>query len=427
MKKPLKLSINEFISGQEFDGMKQINLHNGFLDPTMMREKLLLDFFNRKGLPAPRCTFAEVYFDSSYVGLFKVVEEVDKRFLNTHFGNKDGNLYKGEPRGTLEWHGSAQWNYYKFYELKTNEDKNNWDDIMNFIDLVNHSARADFKREMDYIFNTDSYLMMWAANNLFGNLDAYFYQPHNYYLYHNTSTGKFEWITWDVGTAFGVFPFWKVENSVTLDPVFYTESANKRPLNEHLLEIDDYRDIYFRAYCDYLHNDFTKEKLFPAIDSIANRIRPFIYAEPDSNQMYPETDFEGNIGYVDIKKWWYSLPALKSFIENRHNYLVNRLCELDRSCVAGIDVAPVINEITNVFPNPADDEITVTVKYIEKETPSVDFILIDISGRVAGQYTIYPQGLSAQVIIDLKNLPGGIYLLVTEAGCRKISKKVVVF
>ncbi len=105
-KKPIKLYLDQFISAQEIDGMSKINLNNGFLDPTMMREKLFLDFMNKEGLPAPRCTYARVSYNGNYCGLFKIVEQMDSPFLKTRFGNKDGNLFKGDPARTLAQKGT---------------------------------------------------------------------------------------------------------------------------------------------------------------------------------------------------------------------------------------------------------------------------------------------------------------------------------
>ncbi|MGL4598659.1 MAG: CotH kinase family protein, partial [Bacteroidia bacterium] len=72
-KKPLKLKFNEYINGQKYDGLKSLHLNNSAYDPTMLREKLMLDVLRRHGLPAPRCTYAAVYFNQAYVGLYKMI------------------------------------------------------------------------------------------------------------------------------------------------------------------------------------------------------------------------------------------------------------------------------------------------------------------------------------------------------------------
>jgi len=47
-------------------------------------------------VPASRHTYAKLALNATYMGLFSVVEQVDKRFLKDRFGDNDeGNLYKG--------------------------------------------------------------------------------------------------------------------------------------------------------------------------------------------------------------------------------------------------------------------------------------------------------------------------------------------
>ena len=83
--------------------------------------------------------FARVYIDSVYWGFYSLVEHVDKVFLDTWFGDNDGNLYKAE-KSTLEWSGPDQDNYAEDLELKTNEKENDWSGLIHFLDVLNNSS-----------------------------------------------------------------------------------------------------------------------------------------------------------------------------------------------------------------------------------------------------------------------------------------------
>src|SRR5574337_1801497 len=127
IKKSFKVHFNEFVSGQDFDGIKKINLNNSFKDPTMMREKTMLDFMNRHGMVAPRCTYARVYLNGVYWGLYTLVEDVStNKFLKQRYPDNDGNLFKGDPQGDMKWYGSTQSSYYTRYSLETNQTVNDW-------------------------------------------------------------------------------------------------------------------------------------------------------------------------------------------------------------------------------------------------------------------------------------------------------------
>ncbi len=377
---------------------------------------------NGQGFPAPRCTYAKVSYNGNYCGLFKIVEQVDKKFLNTHFGNKDGNLFKGDPNGTLEWKGAGPSAYYNDYELKTNEAVNDWSDLVDLIRVLNADP-ATFASEAGTVFNVSSYLKMWAMNNLFVNLDAYYYLAHNYYLYHNTGTGQFDWITWDVSTVCGVFPLWSETKAVNLDLFYIPKFEDSRPLSKNLLHHDGYRLEYLQYVCSYLYNDLDPSKLFPKIDSLAGRIREAIYAEPDSNQMYREDQFENNLGYETVSAFlWGDIPGLKSFITNRRKEVIVQLCEKGWSCAT--------NSLSNdgavlMYPNPTSLDVTLRFDLVEDDAP-ITYSFIDLSGREVLSQTVYLKQGQNQHTLNIGSLPSGVYLLKISNSCKNFIRKLVV-
>ena len=142
-KKPFKIDLEEYVDEQTHDGLKQLSLNNGFKDPSFLREKLVLDFMNQHGIAAPRCTFTRLYLNNEYWGPYTAVEDIGKTFLKQRFDNNDGNLFKGDPHGSLTWKGDQQSNYAGDYELKTNEGLNDWSDLIALLDALNNSAAAD--------------------------------------------------------------------------------------------------------------------------------------------------------------------------------------------------------------------------------------------------------------------------------------------
>jgi len=144
-KKPFRIDLAEYVDGQSHDDLKKIVLNNGFKDPSFLREKMMLDFLYNHGIAGPRCGFARLYINGEYRGLYTVVEDVNKTFLEDRYGNKDGNLFKGDPRGTLVYKGSSPSLYSSDYELKTNEKENDWSDLIRFVDALNRIPTAQLK------------------------------------------------------------------------------------------------------------------------------------------------------------------------------------------------------------------------------------------------------------------------------------------
>ena len=58
-KKPFIIKFDEF-EDENYLGFNRLNFSNGFKDPTLLREKLACDLFNKWDVPCPRATFAEV-------------------------------------------------------------------------------------------------------------------------------------------------------------------------------------------------------------------------------------------------------------------------------------------------------------------------------------------------------------------------------
>ena len=125
-KKAYKLDFDRFHEGQTFHGFKKLNFINCFRDPSMLRDKLTYDLMRNVGIPAPRATFANLYLTiegktREHLGLFVVVEQVDRVFLGARFGNSDGLLIKGEIVNDLEYRGEEWEEYAHDYELKSSK------------------------------------------------------------------------------------------------------------------------------------------------------------------------------------------------------------------------------------------------------------------------------------------------------------------
>lgn len=101
---PLKVDLNFFNSARNLDGIKKLNFNNGWSDPTLIREVLAYDLFEQMGVPTPRASFVDLWVDDTHLGLYTMVEQIDKTFLNNNFADSTGNLYKPETSASyLAW------------------------------------------------------------------------------------------------------------------------------------------------------------------------------------------------------------------------------------------------------------------------------------------------------------------------------------
>jgi len=340
-KKSLKLNFAEYDEDQTFLGLKKLNFNNGFKDPSMLREKLFLDFAGQY-LPTLRAVHTRIYINDEFVGLYLAVEQIDKTFVQSRFGkDEDGNLYKAETSSDiradsgfgsdLTWLGDDPNVYHACYQLKTNETAYDNSQLIEVIDILNNTPADDLPAALEPVFDTESALLSMALNNLFVNLDSYCGSAHNYYLYDRDDTGKIMHLHWDTNEAFGRFlTFLSAgENPLQLDPLWLPESrqagrsrpgepqtstAESRPLMEKLWDVEAYRRTYLCALASMLREGFDTETMSQRIEALADVIRPSLYG--DQNKLYSNNDFETNqVRYVD------GAYGLLEFVEERSSYL----------------------------------------------------------------------------------------------------------
>lgn len=409
-KKSFKIDMNEFVSGQKVDGLKKFNLNNGFKDPTFLREKIALDFCNEHGLAAPRCSFAKVYINGTYWGLYTLVEEIDNgTFLKKQYNNKDGNMFKGDPSGDLKWFGSSPSSYYSKYELKTNETVNDWTDLVSFINKINNSG-SYFYDSLETILNTGTFIKHWVALNLFVNLDSYIGSGHNYFIYHDTLSEKFEWLTWDSNESFGNFQMGMTLTQLKNLSMYWVSSPSaNRPLVQKMLANTAYKDELTATFCDWIDYDFSNTALDIKIDSLANAIRGAVYA--DTKKFYSNAQFESNLTSditVTGGPGLSTIMGLKDFIASRRNAIVAELAT--QGCIIGINEVEK-NTKFNFYPNPTKEYIT-----INAEDDINTITILNILGEVVYENSINLKNYQ----INISHLNTGIYLLKVNHGVQKL-------
>ncbi len=408
-KKSFKLDFNEFVAGQDIHGLKKLNFNNSFKDPSFMREKLANDFLIEHNIPAPRTTYCNVYFNNQLWGLYTIVEEVDDEFCKHWFNSNDGNLFKGDPHGDLKWKGGNQQSLYETeYELKNNSNANDWSDLISMIDVINNTPQAALQTALDAKLNTAMFIKQWAAVNIFSSLDSYIGSGHNYFIYHDTVTDKFQWVAWDNNEAFGSF-----KNNLTsaqlkgLD-MYYLNNPASKPLCNNMLQNPVYKGMYNTAYCE-LKNDFTNSYFDPVIDSIRNVIQQSVYNDP--KKFYTNTKFDSSFNY-DIQlsgPGGITVFGLKNFISDRGAAIQTSLAVNGVSCwpLSSNDLPGEMNQV-ELYPNPAMQQVN-----IKSGIPVKSVVIYDMAGKK------WLKDDSGQTSVNIGGLAPGLYFIEVNGTLRK--------
>ncbi|MDO9257274.1 MAG: CotH kinase family protein, partial [Bacteroidales bacterium] len=362
-KKSFKISFNEYVSGRRYQGVKKINLNGQHNDPTMIREKLFYDTWKNSGMVERRTSFVRVYINKAYYGLYTNLEEMDKDWLQRVYSEKSGNLYKCTYPADLVYKGADQQTYKdilsssatggRAYDLQTNEEVDDYTDLVEFITALNQPVDAAFATMIAQKVNVDGLLKAFALDVASGNWDDYMYNKNNYFLYHNSGTGKFEFITYDADNTFGVD--WIGENWATRNCLSWFPQDVQRPLAIKLLGIPEF-DSKFQHYLDTIAREIINPTLiFPHIDALKTLITQAAMEDTyrTLDYGYSVSDFnDGFIATVD----GHTPYGIKPFLTVRSASILQQLT------ITSVAEAENGNLSVLLFPNPSDEQINIRIK-----------------------------------------------------------------
>ena len=326
LKKSLKADFNRAVEGQKLDGLKKLNFNSGVTDPSKAREALSYAFFRAAGVPAPRTSFAEVTltvpgkYDKELLGLYTVVEQVDKGFLERHFKSGKGLLLKPEGlHGGLQHLGDDWKRYEDRYQPKGTPTEAQKKRLIAFTKLINDGTDAEFEKGVGGFLDVDAFLRFIAANALLSNLDSYLGFGHNYYLYLVPGTGKFVFIPWDLDLSLAAWPaVGTPEQLVQLDLTHPHAGQNK--LIDRLLALKDVKARYKKILAELAKGPFAKAKLLAGLDAVEKAAKAPIAREKKAVAARKETGGFGAFGGT----FGASLPP-RAFFEKRTDLVAMQL------------------------------------------------------------------------------------------------------
>ena len=93
-KKNFKLDFNSFEPGRKFFGLEKLNLNANHNDPSLFRAAISWHILRQIDIPSTRTSFADLYINNNFMGVYVVTEHIDEEFIKKNFEKDFGNLYK---------------------------------------------------------------------------------------------------------------------------------------------------------------------------------------------------------------------------------------------------------------------------------------------------------------------------------------------
>lgn len=219
-KKSLKIDFNEYIKKQHFQGLIKLNLHNSFADPSFIRDAINYHLFREIGVKAPRLSFAQVYINKEYMGIYHIVEQIDKKFVK-------GNLFKNMGWENLTYLNNSAGIYRKTIDLKGKDEYTKWLPFINLLKIFQEKDLETFKVKFQEVMDVEVFLKVLAVYVATNNHDSILKTGRNWYLNQKTDTSRFEWIPWDTNYSFGaIYP--SAKDCSTLEAKFCALKKDKR-------------------------------------------------------------------------------------------------------------------------------------------------------------------------------------------------------
>jgi DNA-directed RNA polymerase specialized sigma24 family protein len=324
-KRSFKVDLNRQVRGQKLAGADELNFHNLVNDYSCLSDALGYEFFREAGVPAPRTAFAYLSVglnDGSPrkpLGLYVMVEPVDKDFALEHLNSRRAPLFKPITYDLFDYLGEDWSRYADIYDLTTEATPPQWQRLIEFARLVTQASDENFARQLGDFLDLDAFARFLACQVLLSNYDGLFSTGQNFYLYLDPSSNRFGFIPWDLDLSWGGFFLLGNVSQRERASIWHPWVGEHRFL-ARVLAVEDFRKRYRAQLEHLLATQFQAERLFRRIDALADVIREPVAAESAFRHRKFEVavrDYSGNQEAEQVAEHERPAHQLKQFIVQR--------------------------------------------------------------------------------------------------------------
>ena len=316
-KKPFRIKMDEFVPGQSIYGQDSFRLNNAAGDPTFLREALMAEAM-REYVPMARRAFTNLSINGMNWGVYILEQQKDGRYAKEFFGDDSGNRYKAIWPNALTYHNANPNNYVGRYTHVNGPTADSYLDLIVLLDALNNTALgAPLMGALMPLIDVDAVLWALVGNALFGNMDSYQGNSHNYYMLFDGHQERFYFQTHDLDLSFGTYSP-KADESV-----IYGFNNAARPLVYRTWKHKPFREEFWAHLKTMAEDHFDWDYLGPLAWKWHAMIDAAVAA--DSLKIYTYQNFKDGIT-KDVYTGGTCItffPGLKSWTEERQGYVLN--------------------------------------------------------------------------------------------------------
>jgi spore coat protein CotH len=222
----LRVDFNRYTTGQRFLGLKSIVLDNLRQHGSFVAESTAMAFFERMGQLAPRESFARVYINNVFYGLYAIIESVDDDFLSRTLGENAGYLFSYQllERFYGDYLGDELAEYKRRFEAQTHELESDailYSPIRDLFREVNHPDDGVWRDRVEQYLDLRQFVTHVAIETFLAEDDGILgsYSMNNFYLYRYADTSRHRLIVWDKDSTF-LYPEFPIFRNAEQNAVF---------------------------------------------------------------------------------------------------------------------------------------------------------------------------------------------------------------
>lgn len=400
---PFKVKTNKYVSGQEYDDIREFTLNNSFQDPSMMREKMTFDIASDMGLYSLRTAYAKVYMDNIYWGVYTIVEGKDEMYKHV-FNNRDGDAVESTDFGDMCYYGANRSDYQHpmvgdRYIVDNGDETTTWNRLITMLDVANNTPNANYINTVSSELNIIDFARYQALNVYLLNFDSYIREVGNQVYFYDEVPDIWQVIPWDFNASFGL---WNTNNySPTTYPIMPSAITNGC-VASFINTNSTLKDVYLQMMCEFIADNGDTTNMNATIDQLKAQIQAAVYS--DWRKEFTNNDFDNATDYGYYSHNGEVVPAMKTFAKDRFIKITQELAILNYSCTTSLEATKKEESNIKVFPNPTNDFIKVELEDIGN-LEKMDYQMININGQI-----IQSGQLEGQTI-NIQNLPAGFYTL----------------
>ena len=328
LKPNLRIDFDRFEEKQKFLGLKSTMLKANNADASMMRERLTMRLFERLEMPAPRETYARLFINGEFFGLYNLVESIDKSFLERVFKEDSGYLYEWEPALAgyrFEYLGEDPAIYSPvMFDPVTHEKDPDPRPIVDMVRAINQSSDAELVNAISPFLDLRTFVKHIAVQAYMAEYDGVLgdHGMNNFHVYRFAGASLHTLMPWDADLT-----FIHIERDLL-------QNVEQNVLARKLLNVPEYRNLFLETVARAAEIMGGPGGLMEeTINRFQSQIQDIARADP-----YKQCAVAGEMRSCGAAEFDADVEYVRSFAQQRKDFVVGQLHALGYSLPAGAGV-----------------------------------------------------------------------------------------